>query len=117
MGLTLEILGLVVFLGVHVFVTMRDRRAAVVAQIGEWPYRALFSLVSILGIARPTLAKARFSQPPSCDLVCKPMKARRRNEDRIPTRPRTHPSPALGRQCVSSIREDETLERNSTRNA
>src|SRR6266436_8724945 len=50
MGLTLEILGLVVFLGTHVFVTMRDRRAAVVAQIGEWPYRALFSLVSILGI-------------------------------------------------------------------
>ena len=50
MGLALEILGLVVFLGVHVFVTMRDRRAAVVAQIGEWPYRALFSLVSILGI-------------------------------------------------------------------
>ena len=50
MGLTLEILGLVVFLGTHVFVTMRDRRAAVVAQIGEWPYRALFSLVSIIGI-------------------------------------------------------------------
>jgi len=50
MGLALEILGLVVFLGTHVFVTMRDRRAAVVAQIGEWPYRALFSLVSILGI-------------------------------------------------------------------
>jgi uncharacterized membrane protein len=50
MGLALEILGLVVFLGAHVFVTMRDRRAAVVAQIGEWPYRALFSLVSILGI-------------------------------------------------------------------
>jgi uncharacterized membrane protein len=50
MGLSLEIIGLVVFLGTHVFVTMRDRRAAVVAQIGEWPYRALFSLVSILGI-------------------------------------------------------------------
>ena len=50
MGLALEILGLVVFLGTHVFVTMRDRRAAVVAQVGEWPYRALFSLVSILGI-------------------------------------------------------------------
>jgi uncharacterized membrane protein len=50
MGLSLEIIGLVVFLGTHVFVTMRDRRAAVVAQIGEWPYRAMFSLVSILGI-------------------------------------------------------------------
>jgi uncharacterized membrane protein len=50
MGLALEILGLVVFLGAHVFVTMRDRRAAVVARIGEWPYRGLFSLVSIVGI-------------------------------------------------------------------
>jgi uncharacterized membrane protein len=50
MGLALEILGLVIFLGTHVFVTMRDHRAAVVARIGEWPYRGLFSLVSILGI-------------------------------------------------------------------
>jgi uncharacterized membrane protein len=50
MGLTLEILGLVIFLGTHVFVTMRDRRAALVARIGEWPYRGLFSLVSIAGI-------------------------------------------------------------------
>ena len=50
MGLAVEILGLVVFLGAHVFVTMRDRRAALVAGIGEWPYRGLFSLVSIVGI-------------------------------------------------------------------
>ncbi len=50
MGLALEILGLAVFLGIHVFVTMRDRRAAVVTRIGEWPYRGLFSLVSIIGI-------------------------------------------------------------------
>ena len=50
MGLALEILGLVVFLGTHVFVTMRDRRATVVARIGEWPYRGLFSLVSIVGL-------------------------------------------------------------------
>ena len=50
MGLALEILGLIVFLGTHVFVTMRDRRAAVVARIGEWPYCGLFSLVSIVGI-------------------------------------------------------------------
>jgi uncharacterized membrane protein len=50
MGLVVEILGLVVFLGAHVFVTMRDRRAALVAGIGEWPYRGLFSLVSIVGI-------------------------------------------------------------------
>jgi uncharacterized membrane protein len=50
MGLALEILGLVIFLGTHVFVTMRDRRAMLVARIGDWPYRGLFSLVSIVGI-------------------------------------------------------------------
>ena len=50
MGLTLEILGLVIFLGTHVFVTMRDHRAALVGRIGELPYRGLFSLVSIAGI-------------------------------------------------------------------
>jgi uncharacterized membrane protein len=50
MGLALEILGLVILLGAHVFVTMRDRRAALVARIGEWPYRGLFSLVSIVGV-------------------------------------------------------------------
>jgi uncharacterized membrane protein len=51
MGLAVEILGLVIFLGAHSFVTMRDRRAALIARIGEWPYRGLFSLVSIVGIA------------------------------------------------------------------
>jgi uncharacterized membrane protein len=50
MGLAEEILGLVIFLGAHVFVTMRDRRAALVARLGEWPYRGLFSVVSIVGI-------------------------------------------------------------------
>ena len=50
MGLALEILGLVIFLGAHVFVTMRDRRAALIKTLGAGPYRGLFSLVSIIGI-------------------------------------------------------------------
>lgn len=50
MGLAVEILGLVIFLGAHVFVTMRNERAVLVARLGEWPYRGLFSLVSIIGI-------------------------------------------------------------------
>jgi uncharacterized membrane protein len=50
MGLAVEIFGLILFLGAHVFVTMRDRRAMLVGNIGEWPYRGLFSLVSIAGI-------------------------------------------------------------------
>jgi uncharacterized membrane protein len=43
MGLAVEVLGLIVFLGAHVFVTMRDDRAKLVARLGEWPYRGLFS--------------------------------------------------------------------------
>jgi uncharacterized membrane protein len=50
MGLIVEILGLVVFLGAHVFVSMRDERAAIISKIGQGPYRGLFSLVSIVGI-------------------------------------------------------------------
>ena len=50
MGLAVEILGLVIFLGAHVFVTMRDERAALIARLGEWPYRGLFALVSTVGI-------------------------------------------------------------------
>jgi len=50
MGLIVEILGLIIFLGAHVFVTRRNERAALVARLGEWPYRGLFSLVSIIGI-------------------------------------------------------------------
>ena len=50
MGLIVEILGLVIFLGAHVFVSMRDERAALISKIGQGPYRGLFSLVSIIGI-------------------------------------------------------------------
>ena len=50
MGLIVEILGLVFFLGPHVFVSMRDERAALINKIGQGPYRGLFSLVSIIGI-------------------------------------------------------------------
>jgi uncharacterized membrane protein len=50
MGLIVEILGLVVFLGAHVFVSMRDERAALISKVGLGPYRGLFSLVSIIGL-------------------------------------------------------------------
>src|SRR5215467_7714926 len=50
MGLTLEILGLVIFLGAHVFVSLRDRRAALISSIGRGPYLGLFSVASIVGL-------------------------------------------------------------------
>jgi len=51
MGLAVMVVGLAVLLGAHVFVTRREARAALIGRIGEWPYKGLFSLVSILGLA------------------------------------------------------------------
>ncbi len=60
MGLAVEIIGLVVFLGAHVFVSMRGHRAALVAKLGEGPYKGLFSLVSIVGLALIGYGFARY---------------------------------------------------------
>jgi uncharacterized membrane protein len=46
----LLVIGLVLFLGAHVFVTLRAPRAAVIARIGEWPYKGLMGLVSLVGL-------------------------------------------------------------------
>ncbi len=50
MGLAILVLGLVVFLGSHIFVTFRETRAALIARLGVG-YRALFALVAIVGLA------------------------------------------------------------------
>jgi uncharacterized membrane protein len=50
MGLAILILGLIVFIAPHVFVTRREARAGAIARLGEWPYKGLFSLVSIIGV-------------------------------------------------------------------
>jgi uncharacterized membrane protein len=51
MGLLVLILGLLVFLATHVFVTMREARAAAIARLGMNAYRALFSIVSLGSLA------------------------------------------------------------------
>jgi uncharacterized membrane protein len=60
MGLAVEILGLVVFLGAHVFVSMRGHRAALIAKLGEGPYKGVFSLVSIVGLVLIGYGFARY---------------------------------------------------------
>ena len=60
MGLAVEILGLVVFLGAHVFVSMRKERDALISRIGGGPYRGLFALVSIVGLALIGFGFARY---------------------------------------------------------
>lgn len=46
----LLLLGLVVFLGTHLFTTARAPRAALIARLGENGYRIGYSLVSLVGI-------------------------------------------------------------------
>src|SRR3984893_9723654 len=50
MGLLVLVLGLILFLGPHVFVTMRPHRDPAVKRFGEWPYKGLFAAVSIIGL-------------------------------------------------------------------
>ncbi|HYX02722.1 MAG TPA: NnrU family protein, partial [Reyranella sp.] len=40
------ILGLALFLGIHIFTTLRTARAAVIGRVGEGPYKGLYSLVA-----------------------------------------------------------------------
>ena len=60
MGLAIEILGLIVFLGAHVFVSMRNERAALISRIGRGPYLGLFALVSIVGLVLIGFGFARY---------------------------------------------------------
>jgi uncharacterized membrane protein len=48
--MVLLIAGLIVFLGVHTFTTLRAPRAALIARLGEGPYKGLYSLVSAVGL-------------------------------------------------------------------
>jgi uncharacterized membrane protein len=50
MGLLILIIGLALFVAAHVFVTRRDARAALIARLGEGPYKAAFSVVSIVAV-------------------------------------------------------------------
>ena len=50
MGLAIMVIGLAVFLGSHTLVTLRPQRAALIARLGEGPYKGLFALASLVGI-------------------------------------------------------------------
>ncbi|GAA3854470.1 NnrU family protein [[Pseudomonas] carboxydohydrogena] len=51
MGFALLILGLALVLGVHVLTTRRELRASLVARLGEGGYKAVYSVVAVIGIA------------------------------------------------------------------
>ena len=50
MGLAVLVLGLVVFIGAHSFVSFREARARAIARLGQG-YRVIFGLVSLAGLA------------------------------------------------------------------
>ncbi|HEY6858330.1 MAG TPA: NnrU family protein [Pseudolabrys sp.] len=50
MGLGILVLGLMVFLGTHVFVSFRDARAGVIARVGLPAYRGVFAVVALIGL-------------------------------------------------------------------
>jgi uncharacterized membrane protein len=50
MGLLVMVIGLAVFLGPHVFVTMRPQRDAALKRLGVLSYKVLFAVVSIVGL-------------------------------------------------------------------
>jgi uncharacterized membrane protein len=65
MDLAVLIIGLVVFIAAHVFVTRRKARAALIERIGLLPYRGLFSLVSIIAIALIAWGFGRYMHAPT----------------------------------------------------
>ncbi len=50
MGFLLLILGLTLFIGIHVLTTRRQTRAALFARLGEGGYKALYSAIAVVGI-------------------------------------------------------------------
>jgi uncharacterized membrane protein len=60
MGLALLLVGLVIFIGDHVLVSLRQPRAALIKQIGEAAYKAAFSLVSLVGLGLIIYGFARY---------------------------------------------------------
>jgi uncharacterized membrane protein len=50
LGLSVMILGLVLFLGVHLLTTQRELRAQFVVSMGEGGYKGFYSLVSLAGL-------------------------------------------------------------------
>lgn len=50
-GLLVMVVGLVLFLGAHVFTTRREARAQVIARLGEGTYKLAYTVVALAGLA------------------------------------------------------------------
>src|SRR5947208_14457255 len=59
-AMTLLILGLVLFLGIHTLTTVREPRAVLIGRLGEGPYKGLYSIVSAIGLVLIVWGLARY---------------------------------------------------------
>jgi len=57
--MTLLILGLAIFFGIHSLSIFREKREILINKIGALPYKGLFSVVSILGFVLLVIGKGR----------------------------------------------------------
>jgi uncharacterized membrane protein len=80
MGLAIMIIGLAVFLGAHTLVALRPQRAAVIARLGEGPYKGLFALVSLIGILLIGYGFARYRAAGYIDIWMPPSWTRHATE-------------------------------------
>jgi uncharacterized membrane protein len=48
--MTLLVTGLILFFGAHLFSYFRSARAALIARLGEGPYKGIYSLISLIGV-------------------------------------------------------------------
>jgi len=58
--MTILIAGLVLFLGAHIFTTLRATRATTIGRLGEGPYKGLYSLTSAAGLVLIVWGFARY---------------------------------------------------------
>lgn len=58
--MSLLVLGLALFLGIHVFTTLRSARAAVIGRLGEGAYKGLYSLVAAIGLILIVIGFGRY---------------------------------------------------------
>ncbi|HEX2136834.1 MAG TPA: NnrU family protein [Microvirga sp.] len=60
--MTLLVLGLVLFIGTHSFTMARGPRAALIARLGEKPYKGLYSLLALAGIVVIAIGFGQYRQ-------------------------------------------------------
>lgn len=58
--MTLLVLGLALFLGIHTFTTMRGARAAAIGRLGENGYKGLYSILAAVGLVLIVIGFGRY---------------------------------------------------------